>query len=169
MLSQVSRQEVFRKLEAKVGHPLNEEELTQDSKRAIASLTEIQRNLFAVSGILEGEQSRIKQSALLSLSSRLRKDNEMERHAAEVSDLQKEIDNKISEVSAHMLQEEEAIRSGSLLPKRVGGLEAVELKCPECGAALPMPTGRFVKCEYCKTTLSIQDVGQQIKELIQSI
>ena len=152
-----------------MGHPINEEELTQDTRRAITRLTEIQRNLFAISGILEGEQNRINQNALLSLSSRLRKDNEMEGHAAEVNNLQKEIDNKISEISAHVIQEEEAIRSGSLPPKREGVIEAVELKCPECGATLPMPTGRFVKCDYCKTTLSIQDVSSQIKGMIQSI
>jgi len=169
MLSQASRKEVLRKLEVKVGHPVNEEELTQETKRAITRLTEVQRNLFAISEILEGEQSRINQNALLSLSSKLRKDNEMERHAAGVKDLQKVIDDKISEISAHILQEEEAIRSGNIPPKREGILEAVELKCPECGATLPLPTGRFVKCDYCKTTLSIQDVSSQIKDMIQSI
>lgn len=169
MLSRTSRQEILRKFEVKVGHPIIEEGLSPESRQAIASLTEIQRNLFAISEILNGEQDRVKQNAFLSLSSRLRKDNEMEAHAVEVSSLQKEIDNKISEISEQILQEEEARRSGSLPPKREGGLAAVELKCPNCGAALPMPTGRFVKCEYCETTLSIQDVSSQIKEMIQSI
>jgi len=169
MLSRASRQEVLRKLEAKVGHPIDEANQTPDTRQAITNLTEIQRNLFAIAGILDGEESRIKQNALLSLSSRLRKDNEMKMHATEVKTLQQEIDNKISEIAEHVLKEEEAIRSGSLPPKREGGLEAIELKCPNCGASLPMPTGRFVKCEYCETTLSIQDVSSQIKEMIQSI
>jgi hypothetical protein len=169
MLSRASRQEILRKLEVKVGNPIIEDELSPESRQAIDSLTEIQRNLFAISEILNGEQDRVKQNALLSLSSRLRKDNEMETHAAEVNNLQKEVDNKISEISEQILQEEEARRSGRLPPKREGGLAAVELKCPNCSAVLPMPTGRFVKCEYCGTTLSIQDVSSQIKEMIQSI
>ena len=99
----------------------------------------------------------------------LRRDNEIEMHATEVTNLQKEIDSKVSEISGEVLLEEEASRSGGLPPPRQGGLEAVELKCPNCGAKLPMPTGRFVKCEYCETTLSIQDMSSQIREMIQSI
>jgi hypothetical protein len=169
MLSRASRQEILRKLEAKVGHPLNEENLSLESRRAITNLTEIQRNLFAISEILNGEQNRVRQNAILSISSRLRKDNEMETHLAEVSNLQKEIDGKVSEISGEILLEEEAARSGRLPPPREGGLEAVELKCPNCGAKLPMPTARYVKCEYCETTFSIQDVSSQIREMIQKI
>jgi len=169
MLSRASKEEILRKLEAKVGHPVTEEGLSPGNRRAIANLAEIQRNLFAISEVLSGERSRIQQSALLSLSSKLHKDTEMEMHVAEVKSLQTEIDNKISEISAHIVQEEEARSSGIPPPERQGGLGAVELKCPNCGAALPMPNGRFVKCEYCSATLSIQDVSSQIKSMIQSI
>ena len=169
MLSRASRQEILRKLEAKIGHPIKEESLSPETTRAIANLAEIQRNLFAISEVLSGEQTRVEQNALLSLSSKLRKDNEMEMHAAEVTNLQKEIDSKVSEISGEVLLEEEAAHSGRLPPPRQGGLDAVELKCPNCGAKLPMPTGRFVKCEYCETTLSIQDMSSQIREMIQSI
>jgi len=169
MLSQASKEEILRKLESKTGHPVSEEGLSPGSRRAIANLAEIQRNLFAISEVLNGEQSRIQRSALLSLSSKLHKDNEMEVHGAEVKSLQTEIDNKISEISAQILQEDEARSSGLPPPERQGGLVAVELKCPNCGAVLPMPTGRFVKCGYCSTTLSIQDVSSQIRSMIQSI
>ncbi len=169
MLSRASREEILKKLEAKVGHPVSEEELSPGSRRAIANLAEIQRNLLAISEVLNGEQSRVQRSTLLSLSSRLHKDKEIELHGVEVRQLQTEIDNKISEISAQLLQEIEARRSGLPLPERQGGLDAVELKCPNCGAALPMPTGRFVKCEYCSTTLSIQDVSSQIRNMIQSV
>ena len=90
-------------------------------------------------------------------------------HRAEVRSLQTEIDNKISEISTQILQEDEARSTGLPPPERRGGLNAVELKCPNCGAALPMPTGRFVRCEYCSSPLSIQDVSSQIRSLIQSI
>jgi len=169
MLSRASKEEILRKLEAKVGHPVTEEGLSPGDRRAIANLAEIQRNLFAISEVLSGEQSRIQQSALLSLSSKLHKHTEMETHMAEVKSLQTEIDNKISEISEQIRQEDEARSSGIPLPERQGGMGAVELKCPNCGAALPMPNGRFVKCEYCSATLSIQDVSSQIRSMIQSI
>ncbi|HXW95633.1 MAG TPA: hypothetical protein VEJ19_08000 [Nitrososphaerales archaeon] len=169
MLSRASKEEVIRKLEAKVGHPVSEEGLSPGNRQAVANLAEIQRNLFAISEVLNGEQSRIQRSMLLSMSSKLHKDKELEVHGAEVKSLQKEVDNKISEISAQILREDEAKISGLPPPERQGGLDAVELKCPNCGAVLPMPNGRFVKCEYCSTTLSIQDVSSQIRSMIQSI
>jgi hypothetical protein len=169
MLSRASKEEVLRKLEAKVGHPISEEGLSPGNRQAVANLAEVQRNLFAISEVLGGEQSRIQRSALLSLSSRLRKDNEIAMHGTEVKSLQTEIDNKISEISGQILREDEAKSSGLPPPERRGGLEAIELKCPNCGATLPMPNGRFVKCEFCSATLSIQDVSSQIRSLIQSI
>jgi len=169
MLSRASKEEILRKLEAKAGHPVSEEGLSLGNRRAIANLAEIQRNLFAISEILNGEQSRLQRSALLSLSSKLHKDTEMKMHGAEVKSLQTEIDNKISEISAQILREDEARSSGLPPPERQSGLDAVELKCPNCGAALPMPNGRFVKCEYCSAALSIEDVSSQIRSMIQSI
>jgi len=169
VLSQTSKEEILRKLGAKVGHPVGEEGLSPSSRRAVANLSEIQRNLFAISEVLNGEQSRIQRSAILSLSSKLRKNKEMEIHGAEVRSLQAELDSKISEISAQVLQEDEARSSGLPPPERQGGLDAVELKCPNCGATLPMPNGQFVKCQYCSATLSIQDVSSQIKSMIQSI
>jgi len=169
MLSRASKEEILRKLEAKVGHPVSEEGLSPGNRQAVANLAEIQRNLFAISEVLNGEQSRIQRSALLYLSSKLHRDKEMEMHGAEVKSLQVEIDNKISEISAQVLREDEARGSGLPPPERQGGLDAIELKCPNCGAALPMPNGRFVRCEYCSATLSIQDVSSQIRSLIQRI
>jgi len=169
MLSRASKEEILRKLEAKVGHPVSEEGLSPGNRQAVANLAEIQRNLFAISEVLNGEQSRIQRSALLSLSSKLHRDKEMEMHGAEVKSLQMEMDNKISEISAQILREDEARGSGLPPPERQGGLDAVELKCPNCGATLPMPNGRFVRCEYCSATLSIQDVSSQIRSMIQRI
>jgi len=169
MLSRASKEEIVRKVEAKVGHPISEEGLSPGNRRAIANLAEIQRALFAISEVLNGEQGRIQRSALLSLSSKLHRDNEMEMHGAEIKSLQTEVDSKISEISAQMLEEDEARSSGLPTPERQRGLDTVELKCPNCGAALPMPNGRFVKCQYCSTTLSIQDVSSQIRNMIQSI
>ncbi len=156
-------------MESKVGYPIEEDRLSLGTRQAITSLADFQRHLFVISEILNGEQGRVERSPLLSFSSKLHKDREVEAHSDEIKNLQKEIDNKVSEISAQILQEDEARRSGQPPPEREGGIDAIQLKCPTCGAALPMPTGRFVKCEYCNTTLSIQDVSSQIKTMIQSI
>jgi DNA-directed RNA polymerase subunit RPC12/RpoP len=169
MLSRTSRQEILHKLEVKVGHPVDERELSLGARQAIINLADVQRHLLVISEILNGEQSRVEQSRLLSLSSKFHEDKEIKVHAGEISMLQTEIDSKISELSAQILQEYKARQLGQPPPERQGGVDAIQLKCPTCGATLPMPTGRFVKCEYCNSVLSIQDVSSQIKTMIQNI
>ena len=169
MLSRTSRREILRKLETRVGHPIDENALSVGTRQAITSLADIQRHLAVISEILNGEQGRVERSRILSLSSRVRKEKDVAMHTEEIASLQKEIDSKISEISAHLLEEDKARQSGQPLPVREGGVSAVQLVCPNCGAILPIPTSRFVKCEYCGTTLSIQDVSGQIRSMIQSI
>jgi hypothetical protein len=169
MLSRTSKEEILRKLDSRVGFPINEKDLSMATRQAIANLAAVQRNLFVISEILNGEQSRIEGSVVLKVASKVRKDKEVASHATEIEGLQAEISNKISELSDHILQEVKAKDSGTPPPARYGNVEAVQLKCPNCGADLPMPTGRFTKCQYCNTTVSIQDVSSQIKNLIQSI
>jgi len=169
MLSSTSRQEVLRRLGVNLGYPVNESNMSPSTRQAITNLSVIQRHLLVISEILRGEQSRVERNALLSLSSRLRKDQVRGTHSNEIKQLQSEIDNKISEISTQILQEDRASQSGQPPPERQGTVEAVQLKCPNCGAALPMPMGRFVECKYCNATLSIQDVSSQIRSLIQGI
>ncbi len=169
MLSQTSKQEILRKLGANLGYLVNEENLSPSTRQAVTNLAAVQRHLLVISEILRGEQSRVDRSVLLSFSNRLRKDRERDVHSEEINKLQSEIDNKISEISTQVLQEDKARQLGQPPPERQGSLELVQLKCPTCGAALPMPTGRFIECQYCKATLSIQDVSSQIKTMIQSI
>jgi hypothetical protein len=169
MLSSTSRQEVLRRLGNNLGYPVNEANLSSGTRQAITNLSLVQRNLMVISEILRGERSRVERNVLLSLSSKLRKDKERDAHSEEVKQLQTEIDSKISEISTQILQEDTARQSGQPLPERRGTIEAVQLKCPNCGAALPMPTGRFVECKYCNATMSIQDVSSQIRSMIQGI
>ena len=169
MLSRTSRQEILRKLSVKVGYPLKEEDLSPDTRKAITSLADFQRHLYVVSEILNGERGRVQQSVFLSVSSKVRKDREMEAHADEIEKIQKELDDKMAEISAQILREAEAKESGNPPPTRERQEGAVELKCPTCGAALPIPTGRYIKCQYCDSTISIQDVGSQMREIIRSI
>lgn len=169
MLSSTSRQEVLRRLGVKLGYPVNEANLSSGTRQAITNLSLVQRNLSVISEILRGERSRVERNVLLSLSSRLRKDKERDAHSNEVKQLQAEIDSKVSEISTQILQEDSARASGLPPPERRGMIEAVQLKCPNCGASLPMPTGRFVECQYCNATLSIEDVSSQIRSMIQGI
>ena len=169
MLSRTSKEEVLRKLESRVGFPLDEEKLSLGTRQAIANLAAVQRNLFVISEILNGEQGRIEGSAVLTAASRVHRDKEVASHEAEIAALQTAVSDQISEISAQVLQEEKARESGQPPPARGAGAEAVQLKCPNCGAALPLPTGRFTKCQYCNSTVSIQDVSSQIRAMIQSI
>jgi len=169
MFSRVSRQEIIRRLEVGVGHPINEDELSQGTRQAITELAAVQRHLFIISEVLKGEQGRLEQSTILRLSSKVHRDRELEAHTDEITKLQAEINGKVSEVSAHILQEDKARQSGGPLPERQRGGEPVGLKCPTCGAALPMPTGRFMKCQYCNSSLSIQDISQQMTTMIRNI
>jgi DNA-directed RNA polymerase subunit RPC12/RpoP len=169
MLSRTSKEEVLHRLEAKSGRPIDEKSLSPATKKAVSSLAEIQRRLYVISEILNGEQGRIQSSAVLSLASRVRKDKEVAAHMNELEAIQVELDKKATEISEQVVLEEKARETGQPLPVRNGGLEAVQLKCPTCGAALTMPTGRFTKCEYCGSTISIQDVSSQIKSMIRNI
>ena len=80
MLSTTSRQEVLRRLGVNLGYPVNEANLSSGTRHAITNLSLVQRNLSVISEILKGERSRVEKNALLSLSSRLRKDQEREAH-----------------------------------------------------------------------------------------
>jgi hypothetical protein len=169
MLSSTSRQEVLRRLGANVGYQVDETTLSPSTRQAISNLSVVERNLLVISEILRGERSRVEKNALLSLSSKLRKDKKRDEYSNEIKQLQSEIDSKITEISTHILQEDIARHSGQPPPQREGAVEAVQLKCPNCGAALPMPIGRFVECKYCNATLSIQDMSSQMRTMIQGI
>jgi hypothetical protein len=172
MLSQSSRQEILRKISARVGYPVGEERLTPSTRQAITNLATVQRHLFVVTEILRGENSRIERSAVLRFASRVGRDSEKAERAAltgEISKLQDEIDSKVSDLSNQVIAEDNARMSGTPPPEYKGALELVELKCPSCGAGLPLPTSRFITCQYCKGTFTIQDVSSQLRSMIQGI
>ncbi len=169
MLSRTSKEEVLRRLEATVGHPITEEKLSPGMRQALLNLSVFQRHLGVISEIVNGEEGRIEHNAFLVLISKVRKDRVLDAHAKGIQNLQAELAAKISEISLQIIAEEKATLAGQPLPERSGGIEAVELKCPSCGAALPMPTGRFVRCQYCNASLTIEDVSDQIRTLIRNV
>jgi len=164
--------EVLKRINARVGFPVREDLLSPSTRRAITNLAAVQRHLLVVTTLLRGEQSRVDRSAVLRAAARLGRDSDRKERAElgnEVAKLQKEVDGKVDELAAQVLQEEKARRLGLPPPERGGKLEAVELNCPTCGAALPMPIGRLVKCQYCGSTLSIHEVSSQMSSIIGKI
>jgi Zn finger protein HypA/HybF involved in hydrogenase expression len=172
MLSQSSRQEILRKLNSKLRYEVNEENLSPGSRQAITNLATVQKHLSVITEILRGENSRIAGSVVLSAAARFGKQAEKSERATQADEINKlhlEVDEKISQLANQVTQEDIARQSGLPPPQYKGRLEPLELKCPSCGAALPMPTGRFVQCQYCKATLSVEDVSSQMRSMIQSI
>lgn len=172
MLSKNSGQEILRRIYSKVGFTVNEVNLTPATRQAITNLATMQRHLLVVTELLEGENSRIERSAMLRLASKIGRDSERRERtklAEEITKLQLEVDAKVSELSDRILKEENARQTGQPPPEYGGGLEIAQLKCPTCGASLPLPTGRFIKCQYCSAALTIQEVSSQMKSMIQSI
>jgi hypothetical protein len=172
MLSKTARQEILRKLEVKVGSPIWEQDLTQPTRQAITNLATIQRHLSIITEVLRGERSRVERSTILTIASKFGRDSEKGEKARlmdEIKNLQGEIETKISELSKQISDEVAARKLGVPPPDYKGSLEVIQLKCPQCGAALPMPSGSVTKCQYCGTTLSIQEVSTQIRSMIQSI
>ncbi|MGD1054895.1 MAG: hypothetical protein ABR867_02295 [Nitrososphaerales archaeon] len=172
MLSQNSRQEILNRIYSKIGFTVNEADLTPATRQGITNLAMMRRHLLVITELLEGENSRIERSTLLRLASKTGKDSERRERAKlaeEISKLQLEVDAKVSELSDRILKEENARQAGQPAPEYGGNLEVAQLKCPTCGAALPLPTGRFFKCQYCSAALTIQEVSSQMKSMIQKI
>lgn len=155
-----------------MGFTVDEANLTPATRQAITNLATMQRHLLVIMELLEGESDRIERSKVLRLASRIGKDSEREERAElteQISKLQLEVDAKVSELSDRILKEETARQTGQPPPECEASLEIATLKCPTCGASLPLPTGRFVKCQYCSATLTIQEMSSQMKSMIQSI
>jgi len=172
MLSQSSRQEVLRKIGAKVGYPVDEEKLIPATRQAITNLATVQRHLFVITELLRGENSRVERSFVLRASSRMGLDSEKSERKAladEIGKLQLEVDAKVSDLAGQVTAEDTARLSGLPPPDYKGKPQLVEFKCPSCGAALPLPTGRFSTCKYCNSTFTLQDVSTQLKSMIQGI
>jgi len=48
-----------------------------------------------------------------------------------------------------------------------GGVVLQQIKCPNCGAAIKLPTeGNAITCQYCQGTIYAQDIFEKMKGLI---
>lgn len=172
MLSQTARQEILRKVSSAVGYTISEDKLTPFTRQAITNLAVIQRHLFVITEILRGERSRVDRSLVLTTASKLGRDGgkaERTSLADEIAELQRDVDNKVLELSSHILGELSAHQSGQPHPEYDSRVGLVQLKCLACGASLPIPTSRYLQCQYCKATLTIQDVSAQLGAMIRRL
>ena len=98
--------------------------------------------------------------------------NEIAANIREIAMLEESIASKIDELTQRILKEQKlrwikrALPAEQLISKP---LRVLEIRCPNCGAKLPIPSAPFIRCPYCSTTLSVQEIGLQIKSLIESV
>lgn len=159
----------MRKLGTQVGHQIDEDALSPELRQAISNMAAVQRHLSIIEEVMRAEDGRIERNALLKLTSRVHKDGQREVQADEIAKIHSELDVKVAEVSTRIMKEDAARASGTPVAARTPEVKAVQLKCPSCSADLPMPTGRFMTCQYCGTAISIQDVGEQMRTAIHGI
>jgi hypothetical protein len=168
MLSSTSRQEILRKIGAQLGYQVTDADLSPEARRAVTSLATIQRNLSVVSELLKGETGRVDRSLVLRAASKVGLEPEAAERSSlrgQMAQLQKEVDAKVLELSSNVLPGQKGTPTADGPRKE----ELVALKCPQCGASLPLPTGRLFKCEYCGATLSFQDVTEQLTNIIRGL
>ena len=95
---------------------------------------------------------------------------ELNKLLEEINSVEKKVFEKIDELS-HRVQNE--LKMGwitqSVPTPQSHGPTVVELRCPNCGAPLPMPTSSTIQCKYCGTVITVRDIGFQLKSLIDTI
>lgn len=179
MLIDVARQAVMEGISQRLSYSVALSDLPPDLRSSVESLASIQKNLYVMQEILNGERSRIQSNSIRSFISKHRPNKDIIEHGNRVDELQSDINNKISELSERIRKSHAA----SEVLDKIGSVSMsaqsevinktnpslLVLKCPSCGAPLQMPTSQFVKCNYCSSTISIQDFGLQLKSMIEKI
>ncbi len=168
MISQSSRREILRRISVYVGYEVREQDLSPETRRAVISLANALKHITFLTELQRSEKARIEGSLVLKAASRLAGRNDG--NAAlnqEISKLHSELEAKIVEVSQRILGEERKT------PLAAGdastGVDLVELKCPKCGAPVSLPSGRYLKCQYCGATLLLEEISSQISGAIRGI
>lgn len=179
MLIDVARQAVIDGISKKLGYSVPQNDLPPDIKQSIESLADVQKNLYIMREVLNGERSRIQNNSIRSFISKHRPNKEINEHVNIVDGLQEDINNKVSELSDRIRKNTATLEMRAKIVPNSSPAQSINssktdpslkvLKCPTCGAPLPMPTSQFIKCKYCSSTISIQDFGLQLKSMIDSL
>jgi DNA-directed RNA polymerase subunit RPC12/RpoP len=168
MLSQSAKREILRRISVHIGYEVREGDLSPDIRRAVTSLASVLKHLSFLTELQRGEKTRIEGSVALRTASKLvgRKDENVALDQ-EISKLHTELEAKIAEVSERILGAE---RKTPVPPGDAPvGAGLVQLKCPRCGAPVQLPSGSYLKCQYCGATLLLEEMSSQISSAIRGI
>ena len=161
-------QSIMDRINQKIGYSVAESSLSPALRRSITNLAQVQRSLYTIRQIYFAELNRSNQNFITRFASRNDKVT-IERDDQEVQRLKVAVDSKVDELSKRVLMEQtlKQTTSESDIPNNSSAVTA--LKCPNCGASVPLPTDTLVKCNYCGGSLSIQNLQLQLATIVQGI
>lgn len=170
MLSNQAKLEIMNRLSFKVGYTISEASLSPEIRKKITILTSVQRSFYIIQEISRGERARVNGSVVLRIASKLHSTKDASELVHQIEELNTEIENKINDISKQILTNETSESINETLDGIADGTKGViELTCTKCGAPLPLPTGKFLKCSYCGEGLFIQDITPQLRSIVKRI
>ena len=165
-----AKKDIFERLSERVGFELVESSLSAPLRTSIYTLAHVERSLYAIRQIYYAELDNSQNFLSRFASKRTRLGIEKDRE--EVERLKTAVADKIEDLSKRILSEH-AIKENTVVPNSnsilTNSAQLVTLKCPNCGAGLPMPATEFVKCDYCGSTLTMQNLQAQLSSILQGI
>ncbi len=167
---ETAKKDILERLSERVGFEVIESSLSAPLRTSINTLAHVERSLYAVRQIYYAEVDN-SQNFLSRFASKKTKLG-IEKDREEVERLKSAVDNKIENLSERILSEH-GIKENAMVPNTnsipTNTAQLVTLKCPNCGAGLPMPATEFVKCDYCGSTLTMQNLQAQLSSILQGI
>ena len=165
-----AKKDILERLSERVGFELVESSLSAPLRTSINTLAHVERSLYAIRQIYYAELDNSQNFLSRFASKRTRLGIEKDRE--EVERLKTAVADKIEDLSKRILSEH-AIKENAAVPNSnsilTNSAQLVTLKCPNCGARLPMPATEFVKCDYCGSTLTMQNLQTQLSSILQGI
>lgn len=167
---EAAKKDILERLSERVGSEVTESSLSAPLRNSVNTLAHVERSLFAIKQIYYAELDN-SQNFLSRFVSRRAKLG-IERDREEVERLKAAVENKIEDISKRILSKS-TLRENAAVPaadrSSTDATQYVSLKCPNCGAGLPIPSTEFVKCDYCGSTLTMQNLQIQLSSILQRI
>ena len=148
------REEIFERINNKLGYKITEENLSPTLRQKITNLVAIRKNLLILEEANRGQKTRINNSTILRIAGRAIKNKDLIEEQNRISALKAELERGVISVADEISKEGliQKISSASV-NNEVYSVKITELKCPRCGAPLPFHDSHSVKCKYCGATL----------------
>lgn len=169
MLLESARKDILERISNKIGYTISESSLSPALRQSITTLAHVERSFDTMRQIYYAEANRSNQNFVTRFASRGDK-HAIERDGQEVQRLKSAIDMKVEDLSKRVLLEQTLKQTaGETRIQTTDSAALTALKCPNCGASLPLPTNTVVKCGYCGGSLSIQNLQLQLASIVQGI